>query len=71
MRGNVQPQAIDARYFSRDEAAIYLRTTPGTLAVWTSQGRVPAIRPRGPKGHCRKILYDRADLDTFLAAAKS
>ena len=70
-RKKIQPQDIEARYFDRIEAAKYLRTTPGVISVLASQGRLPAIRLRGPKGACRKLLFDREDLDCLLQGAKS
>ena len=48
---------------TREEAAEYLRVTPGTLAVWASTRRyeLPFIK-------CgRAVRYRKADLDRWLA----
>lgn len=48
-----------------DQAAAYLHTPVGTLYGWRSQGRGPACFKIG-----RRVMYDRADLDAFLAACR-
>ena len=52
--------------FARKEAAQYLGVSPGTLAVWASTKTVQI--PFSKVG--RRVVYDRADLDRFLADNK-
>jgi excisionase family DNA binding protein len=47
------------------EAAAYLRVPVGTLRKWRSQGRGPQSVKLG-----RRVLYDKADLDRFIADRK-
>ena len=56
--------AVNPDLLTRAEAAGYLRTTVGTLAVWACRGTPPI--PHIKLG--RKVLYRRADLDRVLAA---
>jgi len=51
---------------NRKEAAEYLGVSAGTLAVWTSTGkvRVPHIKIG------RRTVYDSADLDHFMEQNK-
>ncbi len=60
----------DQKYLTKSEAADFLRLTPGTVAVLASQGRLPAIRMRGPKGACRKLLFQKSDLEKMMEDAK-
>ncbi len=55
------PAADASPLMTAEEAAQFLRTTEGTLAVWRCKGTyaLPFVR-RG-----RKVFYRRADLATF------
>jgi hypothetical protein len=53
------------RYMNRDECAEYIRSTPGTVAVWTSKGRIPHIKISQARNG--KVLYDRIVIDEWLA----
>ncbi len=48
------------------EAAAYLNLSPGTLEVWRSQGRGPMYAKLG-----RRVVYDRVDLEAFVASRKT
>lgn len=56
----------DKRLLTKDEASEFLGITPRTLARWTADGRVPAVRV-GP----RCVRYDTQDLERFIEANKS
>jgi excisionase family DNA binding protein len=47
--------------------AIYLGVSIATLQRWRSAGKGPAFMRVGP----RRILYQRADLDSFLTASRT
>jgi excisionase family DNA binding protein len=47
------------------EAAAYLRIPVGTLRKWRSEGRGPTSVKLG-----RRVLYDQADLDRWIAEQK-
>ena len=48
-----------------DQAADYLGTSVATLYYWRTCGKGPASFKVG-----RRVMYDRADLDAFLAACR-
>ena len=48
------------------EAAAYLNLSPGTLEVWRCLGRGPMYAKLG-----RRVVYDRIDLETFVASRKT
>jgi hypothetical protein len=52
---------MNSTLFSTDEASEYLKVARQTLAVWRLTGRGPIFKKLG-----RKVVYDRAALDTFL-----
>lgn len=47
-------------------AAAYLQLTKQTLARWRMEGKGPPFIKAGPQ----LVLYDRTDLDAFLASRK-
>ncbi|MDQ7830479.1 helix-turn-helix transcriptional regulator [Desulfolutivibrio sp.] len=47
------------------EAAQYLGLSPGTLEVWRCKGRGPRYSKLG-----KRVVYDPADLDAYLAEHK-
>lgn len=47
---------------STEEAAAYLKSTPGTLKAWRHQERGPLFERSG-----RRVLYDLEELDCWLA----
>ncbi len=53
-------------YFTAREAAVYLRTSPSTLAKRRLVGNGPKFCRVG-----RAIRYRKADLDAFMAATAS
>ena len=65
----VAPRIVNTPYYDLDEAAAYVRSTRKALPVFVSQGRLRAIRQRGPGGACRKYLFRREDLDAFVQGA--
>lgn len=65
----VTPRIIETPYLDRHEAAAYIRSTPDAVSVYVSQGRLKALRQRGPNGACRKHLFRREDLDAFVQGA--
>jgi excisionase family DNA binding protein len=52
----------EGRYLDAWQAALYLRTTVGSLRQKTSRREVPFVRFGG------RVLFDRAQLDAYLAA---
>jgi hypothetical protein len=59
-------QSTESYRMNRSEAAKYLDISPGTLAVWATTKTT--IIPYSKIG--RRVVYDRADLDRFLAENK-
>jgi excisionase family DNA binding protein len=59
-----KPVAGEQVYFTRDEAAAYLRSTPWFIAAAIRQGRLPKV----PMG--KKFILMRADLDTFAQSLR-
>lgn len=57
MANSVQAQP---EYFTKVEASSYLRFSPRTLESFVARGELQAFRP------CRKLLFRREDLDTFV-----
>lgn len=56
--------SIERRYLNREEVADLIRSTPGSVAVLTSQRRIPHIK-RGSR-----VLYDRLEIEKWLAAQR-
>ena len=54
------------RYLRAPGAALYLGLSPSTLAKMRLRGDGPAYSKAGP----RVVIYDRADLDAWLAGRK-
>jgi excisionase family DNA binding protein len=53
-------------YLTTQEVADRLRTSPETVRYWRHRGEGP------PSWKCgRRVLYPRADLDVWIAAARS
>ncbi len=57
-------------------AAAYMAVSPWTIRQWEAEGALPRVRidlqitnkRRG--GECRKLLFDRADLDQLIERSK-
>ena len=56
-------ELVEKKYLTREQVAVYLGTTPGTIAVWTSRRKIPHIKVGGK----RKVLYPRVLVDEWLA----
>lgn len=54
-----------SEYFDTDEAAKHTRSAKFTLEKWRSVGGGPPFIKMG-----RRVIYDRKDLDAWLAARK-
>lgn len=54
---------MNSNLMTTDEAAGYLKVARQTLAIWRLRGFGPTYAKLG-----KKIVYDRAVLDAFLAA---
>ncbi len=56
------PNPLQQKLLTTNEAADYLSTTVGTLAIWRTTGRyqIPFIKVG------RKVLYRHSDLDNWL-----
>jgi excisionase family DNA binding protein len=52
-------------YMTTQEIAELLRTSPETVRYWRHIGRGPASFKIG-----RRVLYDRADVEAWVAAAR-
>ncbi len=52
-------------YMTVDEVAALLRTSPATVRYWRHVGSGPAAVKVG-----RRVLYDRADVQTWIAQKK-
>jgi excisionase family DNA binding protein len=58
--------AAEPEYLTTQEVADHLRTSPETVRYWRHIGSGP------PSWKCgRRVLYPRADLDLWIAAARS
>jgi len=55
-------------YFSKREASEYLGLSQRTLEKLAARGEVASFKPviDSEKGHNRKVLFRRADLDAWL-----
>ncbi len=58
--------AVHGRMLRAPDAAAYLGLSPSTLAKMRVRGDGPAYAKAGP----RIVVYDVADLDTYLAGRK-
>ncbi len=65
-------KAESRRYLRRKDAAQYLGICEKTLDRLAKEGILKTIRlHRAGRATCRTVLYDRQDLDAFMAAAKT
>ncbi len=53
-------------YMTTKEVADLLRTSPETVRYWRHIGKGPQSFKVG-----RKVLYDRTDIEAFIAAARN
>ncbi len=79
---NVGAQALQAvaplapRLLDLAGAATYLAVSPWTIRQWEAEGALPRVRISLPitnkrrGGECRKLLFDRADLDQLIERSK-
>ena len=57
-------------------AAAYMAVSPWTIRQWEAEGALPRVRISLPitnkrrGGECRKLLFDRADLDQLIERSK-
>ncbi len=57
-------------------AAAYMAVSPWTIRQWEAEGALPRVRIPLPitnkrrGGECRKLLFDRADLDQLIERSK-
>ncbi len=79
---NTSAQALHAvaplapRLLDLAGAAAYMAVSPWTIRQWEAEGALPRIRISLPitnkrrGGECRKLLFDRADLDQLIERSK-
>jgi excisionase family DNA binding protein len=59
-------QLLTSGYLTTGEVAELVRTSPETVRYWRHIGKGPASFKVG-----RRVLYEAADVESWLAAAKS
>jgi excisionase family DNA binding protein len=57
---------VESRFLTTEELANWLRTPAETIRYWRHVGKGPASFKVG-----RRVLYDVADVEAFLAEARS
>ena len=64
------------RLLDLPSAAAYMAVSPWTIRQWEAEGALPRVRISLPitnkrrGGECRKLLFDRADLDQLIERSK-
>lgn len=77
--GRPEPLAVQPRLLNLHQAAVYLGCSYWSVRDWVLAGLLPVVdlpplRPRpGDRARAtlRRVLVDRADLDTFIEARKT
>jgi excisionase family DNA binding protein len=59
-------QSAPARYLTRKDAAKYTSLSVRLIDSLVAQGKLPACKPSR-----RRVVFDRADLDNYMAGCKT